>query len=753
MTRRLEVWLRAAGHIPSVVGSQVVALSILYWPVVTGAAIFFQRDILNYWKPHIDWILKSLAAGQTIGWNPGLMFGTPALADPNFQLFYPPTWVIAFFSPPTAYAVMVMGHALWGGLGLARLLRDRGEERGAVAGALVFSLAGPFVSLANLWHHYCGAAWIPWVLWGVDRVVRTNGVSWRPLAVVLGAQALAGSAESVMMSVFLGVVPAAFSKQTMRLAGLCRAAVVAFGLCAIQWIPAAILVGESARSTFSAGTKLYWSLSPDLLHETLIPGRRPPSSMPEAGDTPGDAETRLIESFYLGAATLPFFVLGLSRHRGLAALGLVLLVAACGRHLGGGVSDVLAQVLPFRYPSKLLAGVTVVWAVVAGAGVHRALTAEPRLRVPKLALPFLLIIPLLLILPDPGEFDQRALRALVFGLASILLCVRPKGLAVLGVPLLLIADLLPPAWYIHAYCTPTVSYYRPKAAEALLAHAKNPRVFAADTGEASIQADLRRRGQTSETAYHLAMADTLQALAIGHGIRYGYHSDFTGLGSIDAARFQEAVGDTFRGDLPRFLDLGAIDAVVSHGGSNPLRTPRGDAEFPELLTAPIRIDFWGRTPRARVAQRVFSRPGTTEALERILAPDFTPGVDIVIEGPGLSEAASDPGPSAARIIVDENDRIEIEVESTKGGWLVLRDSFRRGWRARVNGLDSPIAKADVLFRAVRVPSGKSAVSFTYSTPGLEAGGLLGFLSVLVVLRGAVPRESASFPRSPEPASA
>ncbi len=719
--------------------TQILALTILYWPVVTGAAVFFQRDILNYWKPHVDWILKSLAAGETIGWNPGLMFGTPALADPNFQLFYPPTWVIVLFSPPTAYAVMVIGHALWGGLGLARLLCDRGEEKGAVAGALVFSLAGPFVSLANLWHHYCGAAWIPWVLWAVDRLVRTNGVSWRPLAVVLGAQGLAGSAESVMMSVFLGVVPAAFSRQTTRLAGVARAAAVAFGLCAIQWIPTAILVADSARSTFSAGTKLAWSLHPDLLYETIIPGRRPPTSMPEAGDMPGDDETRLLESIYLGAATLPFFVLGLSRHRGLAALGLVLLVAACGRHLGGGVSEILAQVLPFRYPSKLLAGVTVVWAVVAGAGVHRALTAEARHRIPMLALPLLVIGPLLLILPDPVEFDQRALRALVFGVASILLAVSPRTLASLAVPLVLMADLLPPALFIHSYCAPTVPHYRPKAVTALLEHTKNPRVFAPETGEAAVQADLRRRGQGSETAYHLAMADTLQALAIGHGIRYGYHGDFTGLGSSDAAKFQESVGEKFREDLPRFLDLGAIDAVVSHGGSNPLGTPRGDAEFPGLLSAPTRIDFWGRTPRAKVAARALAQSGTTEALQLIFSADFTPGADVVIDSPGLSNPASDPGPSAARITEDGNDRIEVEVQSTNGGWLVLRDSFRRGWRATVNGLEVPIEKADVLFRAVRVPSGRSTVSFAYSTPGLWTGALLGFLSVALILRGEVSR--------------
>jgi len=741
MEGRLSKWI-PRGPIPALLLSQAVALTILYWPVVSGTAIFFQRDILNYWKPHIDWILKSLATGQTIGWNPGLMFGLPNLADPNFQLFYPPTWLILFVSPPTAYALMVILHAFWGAAGVGCLLRSRGEEKGMVAGALAFSLAGPFVSLGNLWHHYCGASWIPWVLWATDRLVKTQGASWRPLALALGVQALAGSAESVMMSVFLGPLLAVFSRDTNRLAALGRAAVLAFGVCAIQWIPAVILVSDSARSTFNAGTKLYWSVSPDLLYETLIPGRRQGSPVISGTSAPGDDNIRLIESLYLGAATLPFFAIGLGRNRILGALGFLLLVAACGRHLGGLASEILAQVLPFRYPSKLMAGVTVVWSVIAGSGIHRVLTSPaPRRSPPLWVLSLLGVLGLFLLLPDLGEFDQRAIRAVVFVATAVFLVASSRRIGMVGIPLLLMADLLPSALSIHTFSEPAVAYYRPKPLEALLANAKNPRVFAADAGEASVQADLLRRGQPSETAYHIAMSDTLQALAIGHGVRYGYHLDFTGLGSRDAAIFQELAGRRFRQELPRYLNLGAIDAVVSYGGTNPLGTPRGDLEIPGLLSEPIRIDFWGLVPRATIAKSVNTSFEPREALQLILAPGFDPGRDVVIEvSPGSDPiAASDPGPATAKIILDSNDRVDIEAVTTHGGWLVLRDSFRRGWRVSINGVESPIEKADVLFRAVRVPPGQSLVSFRYSTPGLGAGALIGLFSIL-----------AMFPRPPKP---
>ena len=721
---------------------QTLAVSILYWPVVSGKAVFFQRDILNYWKPHVDWILKSLASGQTIGWNPGLMFGVPMLADPNLQLFYPPTWLIALAAPTTAYALLVIGHSFWGALGVHRLLRDRGETSGAIAGALIFTLSGPFISLGSLWHHYCGAAWIPWVLWAAERVARTQGTSWRPLALTLGLQALAGSAESVMMAICLAVIPLALSREKTRLIGLARAGVVAFGLCAIQWIPTAILVGQSARSAFSSDVKLYWSVNPELAHETLIPGRRPAPVVLSGSAPPGDDDVRLLESFYLGAASLPLLLLGLSRNRALATVGLLLFVVSLGKHLGETASQVLAVGLPFRYPSKLLAGVAVAWAIVCGSGVHRALTMM-RPGFGRLSGGVLVVLTpavLFLLVPDFSNFDQRLLRAAVFVLAAMSLLPAPSRLRSVGIPLLLMADLLPPALFIHSFSVPTVPLYRPPVVDAILAHGKNPRVFAAEISEAWTQADLYRRGQRSETALHLAMSDTLQSLAIGFGVRYGFHSDFTGLGSRDASAFQDFVKDRFRADLPRYLDLGAIDAVVSYGATNPLGTPKGDVELPGLLTEPTRVDYWGRVPRASMAARVEARPNTDLALQWLATPTFRPGYDVVIEAQApLQGAAVVSEGSTARITFDSNDRVDVEANTTGPGWLVLRDSYRNGWSASVNGVETRIEKADVLFRAVAVPPGRSVVSFSYQTPGLRAGALLGLLSLIAVLVGAVER--------------
>jgi hypothetical protein len=60
------------------------------------------------------------------------------------------------------------------------------------------------------------------------------------------------------------------------------------------------------------------------------------------------------------------------------------------------------------------------------------------------------------------------------------------------------------------------------------------------------------------------------------------------------------------------------------------------------------------------------------------------------------------------------ERIEIQIENPGSSrFLLLTDTYYPGWTATVNGESKPIYKADVMFRAVQVPAGKSTVVFEY----------------------------------------
>ncbi|HPT97825.1 MAG TPA: YfhO family protein, partial [Armatimonadota bacterium] len=86
-----------------------------------------------------------------------------------------------------------------------------------------------------------------------------------------------------------------------------------------------------------------------------------------------------------------------------------------------------------------------------------------------------------------------------------------------------------------------------------------------------------------------------------------------------------------------------------------------------------------------------------------------------------------------RWVSSEAERIVLEVESPGGGWLVLSDYNYPGWRARVDGELTPIYRANVIARAVRVPPGRHEVVFTYEPLSWEQGILVSSLSLAVLL--------------------
>jgi uncharacterized membrane protein YfhO len=76
-------------------------------------------------------------------------------------------------------------------------------------------------------------------------------------------------------------------------------------------------------------------------------------------------------------------------------------------------------------------------------------------------------------------------------------------------------------------------------------------------------------------------------------------------------------------------------------------------------------------------------------------------------------AARGEGDGNARILRYQNTDIEIEADSTDGGFVVLNDVWHPWWRATVDGTPVEILKANVLFRAVVVPAGRHVVRFTF----------------------------------------
>ena len=70
-------------------------------------------------------------------------------------------------------------------------------------------------------------------------------------------------------------------------------------------------------------------------------------------------------------------------------------------------------------------------------------------------------------------------------------------------------------------------------------------------------------------------------------------------------------------------------------------------------------------------------------------------------------------PGKVRIVSMTNTKVQIEADGPDGGYVVLNDLWHPWWRATLDDAPVPILKANVLFRAVRVPPGRHVVRFSF----------------------------------------
>lgn len=114
--------------------------------------------------------------------------------------------------------------------------------------------------------------------------------------------------------------------------------------------------------------------------------------------------------------------------------------------------------------------------------------------------------------------------------------------------------------------------------------------------------------------------------------------------------------------------------------------------------------------------------------------DFDPMAEVIIEG-GAELDAHPLGPEWVRITAYEPERVEVEVEVTAPGYLVLTDAHYPGWRAWVDGREVPIVTADLLFRAVYLEPGRHRVVFRFQPRSFWVGAALSLGTLMGIAVG------------------
>lgn len=235
-----------------------------HWQTAILGQLSLDEDTLLFFYP-----LRAISQDPFVGlWDPYLFCGFPRDGNPQSQIFYPPNVVLHFLSAPTTYALLLVGHLAVGGMGVYLLVRFlRCTSGPALVAALAFA-GGSFwqckaMNLGNME----GNTWIPFLLLAFTYGLERGSIRWAILAGVFAGLIVGAGAPhpvlyaALLCTLFFICVVSADWKQSRRALFFCTvAAVVAAGLAAWSWLPAAEYLPRSNRGPLELEEALNGSL-------------------------------------------------------------------------------------------------------------------------------------------------------------------------------------------------------------------------------------------------------------------------------------------------------------------------------------------------------------------------------------------------------------------------------------------------------------------------------------------------------------
>jgi hypothetical protein len=126
-------------------------------------------------------------------------------------------------------------------------------------------------------------------------------------------------------------------------------------------------------------------------------------------------------------------------------------------------------------------------------------------------------------------------------------------------------------------------------------------------------------------------------------------------------------------------------------------------------------------------------------LTRLATPDHDPRRVALIEQPAADGFLGMPGGGGATIAADRGEEVRVTVRADAPGFRFLSDQDYPGGSATVNGVATPIQRANYAFRLVRVPAGTSEVVFRYAPRSLRWGALISLATLVGLVAGAILR--------------
>jgi len=711
----------------------VIGPILLFGPMlVRGEVLYWGTPMLQF-VPWHQFALEVLKTGHLPLWNPLLGMGAPLLANYQSALLYPPNLLLFLFGPEYGHGVLVTLHLIWAGVGMALLVRRLGLGRLAqVIAGLSYSLSGYLVARTWFISINHAAAWLPWIIYATDRlfesVSRKNIRQLYPsvflLAVAFSFQWLAGHAQTAFYSLCLSAVWfiwRAISLDTWRdrfrtVSAYLSAGVLGFVLTAAQLFPTLEYLLNTARAaTVDPELAMTYSFWPWRALGFLLPDL---FGNPSRGNYWGYANF-WEDAIYIGIIPFIFAILAIvtslrgkglrsSLGRFLTLISVVTVVLALGKNTP--IFPFLFDYVPtfdlFHAPARWNLLLVFSLALLAAMGADQWRTPSGRaLYWTRLGTAGAAIVGLAGYLGALwlGGVEPTLVRAfaiagvgLVFtGLLTLFVDKSRTRLTMLLAGGILLIDLL----IAGSGLNPSIS----------------PGVYDGEAASVVTFGRTHRLYMTADLEYALKFSQTHRFDTFDPGIDWRVVRDIglpntTLLDSVPSAnnfdpfvpeRYQiwiEVLGTLSSTDqlrLFQLMDVAWLASAVS-----------GDLQA-------VRYESIKGSTRVRLIPNAVPASSAEEALRLVINPSFNPDDQVVIETSSASLHQGEHGGTYYLLEGQDPNRVEIEVTTAGGAWLVLSDVMVPGWRVQVDDAETELYHADYLFRGVWVPQGTHVVEFSY----------------------------------------
>jgi hypothetical protein len=744
-------------------GGLLLLTLLAYADILLGIRGLFLEDLIGYHFPMKHIVREAVRSGEFPYWNALYSAGQPLAANPAYELFYPPQWLVYVLPYAYAFQLHILLHFLIAAIGAFFLIRSFGVKPFPSAiGAAAFVFSGPYLSLSAKLPILFAVSWMPLVLLLVKRLIER--FSMRRLfaaAAVAGVQLIIGEPTMVMQTwALLGAYavirmvtgspgdrvatprrqpgnPATWQPLLVVIACGVLAALIA----AIQILPAIDFARDTVRSRglpfrFTSN----WSFPFERLEELPMPQLfwhvNGSDGQPAMRTLYRDRIVPFLSNVYCGAFFIVLAVAGIfAAIRGrwwfLSVFGASLIVAM-------GDHTPLLQLLydaglvnAIRYPEKFILAGTLALAVWSAIVAEKLIDGDPSVTRSAwivAALWTAITIVAALTANDKAYFWTNVARAAAVLIVLLLLRSNRATWSVA----LAVAVALGELWLGTRAATPRMprAFFDPPPLEADLKPFGNARIFHDAQWSAWMGSELSNEYFVKVESDRFWWVDrngeflNMPAAWGDHPVVLEQDVDYTSLKNTDDFRqaFNAAHGKRDPSASDPYLRMANAGVRLS------FRTL--DEQTNNALNAdPARV-----TPVAATPIETNPRYAFASRMERIDANDQ---LGPAIEGhPPTGVVAYVNGetfqPAAGEVLraTETRNAVKLDVRASGRAFLVLSVTNHKYWSATIDSQQVPIVPTNVAFQGVVVPAGNHTVELRYRNPLIGISGAVTLLTLL-----------------------